>query len=122
LDARFARHARIAAAFRAGLAAAGLRLFTDPSCRADTLSVVLYPEGVEDGPFRSEMMARGVTVAGCLGPIAGKGFRLGHMGNIGAGEVAAVLDAVEASLAALGRPGARGAALAAAAPVLGGRP
>lgn len=121
LDARFARHARIGAAFRAGLAAAGLRLFTDPACRADTLSVVLYPEGVEDGAFRREMMTRGVTVAGCLGPIAGKAFRLGHMGNIGAGEVAAVLDAVEASLAALGHPVARGAAVAAAAPILGGR-
>ncbi|MFZ5788076.1 MAG: pyridoxal-phosphate-dependent aminotransferase family protein [Acidobacteriota bacterium] len=121
LEARFARHARIGAAFRAGLAAAGLSLFTDPSCRADTLSVVLYPDGVEDSAFRGEMMARGVTVAGCLGPIAGKAFRLGHMGNIGAGEVAAVLDAVEASLEALGRPVARGAAVSAAAPVLGGR-
>jgi hypothetical protein len=45
LDARFARHARIARAFRAGLDALGLALFTDASCRADTLSVVLLPKG-----------------------------------------------------------------------------
>ncbi len=120
LDARFARHARNARAFRAGLAALGLPLFTDESALADTLSVVRYPDGVEDLPFRKQMAARGVVIAGCLGPIAGKAFRLGHMGNIGAGEVVTVLAAFEESLRALGRAVEPGAAVAAAAPFLAG--
>jgi len=118
LAARFARHGRIAAAVRAGLDALGLRLFTAAGCRADTLSVILLPEGIEDPAFRQAMAARGAVVAGGLGPIAGKAFRLGHMGNIAAGEVVAVLGALEGSLQALGVRVEPGAAIAAAAPLL----
>ena len=118
LPARFARHGRIALSVRAGLAALGLKLFTAPDCRGDTLSVILLPEGVADLAFRKEMAARGVVVAGGLGPIAGKAFRLGHMGNIGAGEVVKALGAVEGSLKALGVEVQPGAAVAAAASLL----
>ena len=118
LPARLARHGRVARAVRAGLDALGLRLFTAPDCRADTLSVVLLPEGVADAAFRKEVASRGVVVAGGLGPIAGKAFRLGHMGNIGAAEVVAALGAIEGSLATLGVAVTPGAAVAAAAPHL----
>ncbi len=118
LPARFARHGRIALAVRAGLDALGLKPFTDTACRADTLSVVLLPEGVSDAAFRKEVASRGVVVAGGLGPIAGKAFRLGHMGNINAAEVVAALGAIEGSLAALGIPVTPGAAVAAASPHL----
>jgi alanine-glyoxylate transaminase / serine-glyoxylate transaminase / serine-pyruvate transaminase len=118
LPARFARHGRIARSVRAGLEALGLKLFTAPDCRGDTLSVILLPEGVADVAFRKEMASRGVVVAGGLGPIAGKAFRLGHMGNIGAGEVVAALQAVEGSLRALGVTVPQGAAVAAASGLL----
>jgi alanine-glyoxylate transaminase/serine-glyoxylate transaminase/serine-pyruvate transaminase len=118
LPARFARHERIGRAVRAGLSSLGLDLVTAPDCRADTLSVPLYPKGVEDFAFRKEMASRGVVVAGCLGPLAGKAFRMGHMGNIGPGEVAKALQAVEESLRALGVNLPPGSAVAAAAPHL----
>jgi aspartate aminotransferase-like enzyme len=112
LEPRFVRHARIAAAVRAGLATLGLEPFTGAACRADTLSVVSYPEGVDDARFRASMAERGVVVAAALGPIAGRAFRMGHMGNIGADEVYRTLDAVEESLVDQGRD-ARGATEAA---------
>ncbi len=115
MGARFLRHAGLAGAFRAGLEAIGLALFTAPDCRADTLSVVLLPPGVEDAPFRRAMAARGVVVAGGLGPVAGKAFRLGHMGNIGPEEVVATLVALEGSLQSLGFAVVPGTAVAAAA-------
>lgn len=118
LTDRFARHGRVARAVRAGLDALGLRLFTDAGCRADTLSVVLLPEGVADAPFRKEVASRGVVLAGGLGPITGKAVRIGHMGNVGAAEVVATLSAIEGSLAALGVGVAPGTAVAAAAPHL----
>lgn len=118
LAARFARHGKIAKAVRAGLEAMGLKLFTAPDCRGETLSVILLPEGVADMAFRKEMAGRGVVVAGGLGPIAGKAFRVGHMGNIGAGEIVAALGAVEQSLLALGAKVHPGAAVAAAAAFL----
>ncbi|MBK9372693.1 MAG: hypothetical protein IPN03_02880 [Holophagales bacterium] len=111
-----ARVTRGTPGFRAGLEALGLKLFTDAGCRADTLSVVLLPEGVADAAFRKEVAGRGAVLAGGLGPIAGKAFRLGHMGNISAAEVVAVLGAIEGSLAALGVSITPGAAVAAAAP------
>ena len=115
LPARFARHGRIARAIRAGLEALGLSFVTAPDCRAETLSVVFLPTGVEDAAFRKGVAARGVVVAGCLGPLAGKAFRLGHMGNIGPGEVAKTLGAIEESLRALGVAVPPGAAVGAAA-------
>jgi alanine-glyoxylate transaminase / serine-glyoxylate transaminase / serine-pyruvate transaminase len=115
LPARFARHHRIGRAVRAGIDALGLEFVTAPDCRADTLSVVRYPKGVEDVPFRKEMASRGVVVAGCLGPLAGKAFRMGHMGNIGPGEVTRALQAVEESLRALGVAITPGTAVAEAA-------
>ncbi len=98
LEARFARHRELAASIREGLAALDLELFTDAACRADTLSVVLHREGVDDGSFRAAMAAQGVVVAGALGPIAGKAFRVGHMGNIGESEVNRTLEAMRAAL------------------------
>jgi alanine-glyoxylate transaminase/serine-glyoxylate transaminase/serine-pyruvate transaminase len=118
LPARFARHERVARAFRSGLQAAGLRLFTAPECRASTLSVVLLPDGVVDAAFRREVSARGVVIAGGLGPIAGKAVRIGHMGNIGSGEVTTTLGAIESALRAVGVAIEPGAAVAAAAPFL----
>lgn len=120
LPARFLRHSRIARAIRAGLGAAGLELFTAPDCLADTLSVVRYATEVDDATFRTEMARRRVIVAGGLGPIAGKAFRIGHMGNIGTEEVCRLLQAVEGSLMHAGRKIDSGVSLAAAAPHLDG--
>jgi aspartate aminotransferase-like enzyme len=118
MEARFARHARIAKAIRAGLVAVGLELFTSPDRLADTLSVVRYPEGVDDVAFRAAMAEQGVIVAAALGPIAGKAYRLGHMGNIGTPEVTRALQAIETSLTRSGREVAPGTAVAAAEELL----
>jgi len=118
LEARFTRHAQTANAIRAGLAAVGLELFTSSDRLADTLSVVRYPEGVDDAQFRAEMARQGVIIAGALGPIAGQAFRMGHMGNIGNPEVTRTLQAIETALARSGREVAPGAAVAAATKLL----
>jgi len=103
LGARFRRHERIAAAMRAGLAEIGLEIFTAPECRAATLTVVLHAEGIDDARLRAEVAARGVVVAGALGPLAGRGFRIGHMGNIGLPEVLRTIEAIASALSACGR-------------------
>jgi alanine-glyoxylate transaminase/serine-glyoxylate transaminase/serine-pyruvate transaminase len=118
LQQRYERHRRNARAVRAGMAAVGLEYFTQDDCLADTLSVVQYPQGVEDAAFRSGMYERGIVVAGGIGPVAGKVFRMGHMGNIDAAEIGSALTAVEQTLRSLGLPIEPGAALAAASPYL----
>ena len=98
LDARVTRHRELARTIRAGFASLDLMLFTDPSCRADTLSVVLHRDGVDDAEFRAAVAAQGVIVAGALGPIAGRAFRVGHMGNVGDAEIERTLDAIGTAL------------------------
>ncbi len=102
LDERFERHELFAAALRAGLAALGFTFFTDPRFLAPTLSVVRYPDGVEDKAFRAALDANGVVVAGGLAGTAGRVFRMGHMGNLTSVQVRAAIEAVERTLGTLG--------------------
>ncbi len=103
LEERFERHDLHAEAIRAGLAALGFTFFTDPRFMASTLSVVRYPEGVDDQAFRAGLSENGVVVAGGLASTAGRVFRMGHMGNLTSADVRFAVDAVERTLAGLGR-------------------
>lgn len=102
LAVRFARHERLAAAFRQEMEALGLEMFTVRSYLAPTLSVVKYPAGVDDATFRAAVEEKGVLVAGGVGPLKGKVFRVGHMGNIAEAEIAKTVSAIEAALRQLG--------------------
>jgi len=115
LDARFARHARLAAAFRAAMRSIGLRLLCAEDVSATTLTVVYYPEGVRDAEFRKTMAEKyGIVVAGGLGPLSQKVFRVGHLGNVNRDDLMATIAAVEGSLAEQGYGFTAGAASAAA--------
>jgi len=118
LDERFERHDLYAEALRSGLEALGFTLFTDPNFLAPTLSVVRYPEGVDDRAFRAGLSENGVVVAGGLAATAGQVFRMGHMGNLASADVRFAIDAVERTLAGLGRTFAPGAGRAAVDGVL----
>ena len=56
----------------------------------------------------------GIVVAGGVGPLKGKIFRVGHMGNICINELTLTLCALERSLTALGIQVLPGAAVGAA--------
>lgn len=118
IEARFVRHARTGASLRAGLCALGFGLFTDESCLADTLSVVRYPEGIDDAGFRGRLAENGIVVAGGLGETAGRVFRMGHMGNLTEAQIFRALEGVEKTLASMGRTFENGLARAAAAALL----
>lgn len=115
LEARFARHARLAAAFRAAMRSIGLRLLCEEEASASTLTVAYYPDGVHDAEFRKTMAKEyGIVVAGGLGPLSQKVFRIGHMGNVTRNDLLATIAAVEGSLAEHAYNFAHGAAVAAA--------
>ena len=103
MEERFERHDLYAEAIRAGLAALGFTFFTDPSFPASTLSVVRYPDGVDDKSFRAGLYDNGVVVAGGLGPTLGRVFRVGHMGNLTSAQVRFAVEAAEKTLAGLGQ-------------------
>ncbi len=102
LQARAVRHRKNADAVVKALESIGFTILAKPGCRASTLSVAIYPEGVDDTAFRSNMFNEGVVCAGALASYAGKAFRLGHMGNTTENEMVVALSAVERSLKACG--------------------
>lgn len=114
LENRFRRHHVFAEAFRAAMKALKLKLVADETGAADTLTAAYYPEGVEDVAFRSEMKKRGIIVASALGPLKGKCFRVGHMGNVSQNDLLSTIAAIETTLKALGCNIELGAGLAAA--------
>ncbi len=101
MPVRFERHQKIGAALRAALSALGFSFFTAEKYIADTLSVVKYPQGLDDKAVRQALASNGVIVAGGLGPLAGVVFRMGHMGNLSFEQVDFAVHAIEKTLADL---------------------
>lgn len=103
LEERFGRHRRLAGALRAGFAGLGFEPLTDTGSLAPTLSVLAVPPGVDDAALRRDMAARGVLVAAGLGPFAGRGIRVGHMGAVDGRAVEQTVHAARAALTAASR-------------------
>ena len=81
IQKREARHIVYGRAVRKALSEYGMTALAEEEVAAPTLSCILYPEGVEDAKFRAKLAEKGVIVAGSLAHLAGKAFRVGHMGN-----------------------------------------
>ncbi|KXH84104.1 alanine--glyoxylate aminotransferase family protein [Sporosarcina sp. HYO08] len=81
LEKRYARHDAFGRAVRAALSEYGMTALADESVAASTLSCIQYPEGIDDAEFRAALAKKGVIVSGALAHLAGKAFRIGHMGN-----------------------------------------
>lgn len=81
LAQRIEHTASTAAGMWAGLEAMGLKLLVAPEHRLPTLSTVCVPEGVDEARVRTELMQQhGIEIAGGLGALAGKTWRIGLMG------------------------------------------
>ncbi|OMF54874.1 serine-pyruvate aminotransferase [Paenibacillus sp. FSL R5-0490] len=81
MEHRYKRHEAYGKAVRAALAEYGMKAIADENAAAATLSCILYPKGMDDAEFRASLAKKGVIVAGALAHLAGKAFRIGHMGN-----------------------------------------
>jgi alanine-glyoxylate transaminase/serine-glyoxylate transaminase/serine-pyruvate transaminase len=115
MAARVARHCRLSDAFKAGIAALGLKQVPlRPEWAAATLTAVYYPEGV-NASFLPHVAAAGVILAGGLHKeIRDRYFRIGHMGTVRLADILATLGALETGLAAAGYRFDHGAGVAAA--------
>jgi alanine-glyoxylate transaminase/serine-glyoxylate transaminase/serine-pyruvate transaminase len=116
LDARWRRHERNHLALKAGLAALGLHIAAQEEHQLWTLNSVGVPDGVDDARVRSALLeAFGVEIGGGLGPLKGKTWRIGLMGESSTtANVLLVLSALERVLPHCGRAVQPGVAVAAA--------
>jgi alanine-glyoxylate transaminase/serine-glyoxylate transaminase/serine-pyruvate transaminase len=119
MEARFRRHRLTARAFQAAMEAIGLRQVPrSPDLRAPTLSAVYYPDGVNSS-LLGKVREEGVIVAGGLLPqMAGRYFRVGHMGSVSANDILSTVGAIERALQRSGYEFDLGAGLEAAERVL----
>jgi aspartate aminotransferase-like enzyme len=114
LPNRIRRCARLAEACRTAAKAIGLGLLAQEGYRSNTVTAILYPQGIEDGKFRSIMWEKHrVLVAGGQSVVKGKIFRIGHMGICSFTDMLATWGAVEATLKELGYKFDMGAGVAA---------
>ncbi len=103
LEGIFARHARIGALARQQAKAMGLELFADERFASNTVTAVKVPEGV-DGKALNKMMREeyDTVLAGGQAALAGKIFRIGHLGMVSEADVQSCMDALRLALPRVG--------------------
>ena len=113
---RINRHARVAAALRAGAEALGLSLLAEEGHRLNPLTTLSIPQGIEDAKVRRALLnVYDIEIGGGLGEFAGKAWRVGLMGESARERnVFALLSALETILSKEGYEVAFGASLSAA--------
>ncbi|HEX3606343.1 MAG TPA: alanine--glyoxylate aminotransferase family protein [Candidatus Dormibacteraeota bacterium] len=102
LENVFARHRRIADMIRAGLTAAGLRLVAPETHRSDAVTAVHSPASSPEDLKRllADLRVRhGLVLAGGQGKLAGRVFRVGHLGYIEERDAYSILATIEQALA-----------------------
>ena len=116
LAARFARHRANHEALAAGLASLGLAFASEEGHRLPMLNAVTVPDGMDEARVRRRLLdAHGIEIGGGLGPMKGRVWRIGLMGESSRrAHVLLLLSALEDALRAEGHRVAAGAALAAA--------
>ena len=102
----FARHNRHAEAVRHAVQAWGLEILCrDPKYYSSTLTAVLMPEGHNADALRHTALDRfDVSLGTGLSKVAGKVFRIGHLGDTNDLTIVATLAGVEMALALAGVP------------------
>jgi alanine-glyoxylate transaminase / serine-glyoxylate transaminase / serine-pyruvate transaminase len=104
VDAVLERHARIARAVQAAVAcwseAGALRCYArTPQARSTSVTAIAVRDGIDIDALRSVARERfQVAIAGGLGPLAGRVFRIGHLGDINEAMILGALAGVEAAL------------------------
>ena len=111
----FARHDRLAAATRRAVDAWGLEILcADPRLYSSTLTAIMLPEGHNADALRNIILDRfDMSLGQGLGKVAGKVFRIGHLGYFNELMLCGTLAGVEMGLAAAGVPHRKGGTQAA---------
>jgi alanine-glyoxylate transaminase/serine-glyoxylate transaminase/serine-pyruvate transaminase len=116
LENVFARHRRMATAVRKAVAAWGLQLVaSDPKWYSDTVSAIYVPEGFDGNEMvRHAYRYYNVALSVSLGKIAGKAFRIGHLGDMNEMMILTPVAAAEMAMHDMGMKVRLGSGVAAA--------
>ena len=116
LDNVFARHARLAAGTRAAVAAWHLSLCArKPHWYSDTVSAIVVPAGFDAAKVIEVAYRRyNLSLGAGLSKVAGKVFRIGHLGDLNELMLLGAIAGAEMAMADIGIPVRLGSGVAAA--------
>lgn len=116
LDHVFARHFRIAEGIRRAIAAWDMRLCAEsPDLYSDTVSAIYVPDGFDSDELTNHAYnTYRVSFGIGLGEMAGKAFRIGHLGSMTDVMALSGVAAIEMAMKDLGYPVEPGTGVAAA--------
>jgi alanine-glyoxylate transaminase/serine-glyoxylate transaminase/serine-pyruvate transaminase len=104
LENVFSRHNRLAEATRRAVRAWDLEIWAaNPEEYSSSTTAVLLPDGVSEAAFRATVLERfNMSLGAGLGKVAGKVFRIGHLGDFNDLMLAGTLAGVEMGLEVAG--------------------
>jgi alanine-glyoxylate transaminase/serine-glyoxylate transaminase/serine-pyruvate transaminase len=116
LENVFARHHRLAEAARRGVAAWGLSLCAmEPKWYSDTVSAVVVPKNFNgDDVIKVAYHRYGMSLGAGLAKVAGRVFRIGHLGHVNEIMILQALAGCEMAMRDVGMPVEAGSGVAAA--------
>ncbi|MDP2767436.1 MAG: alanine--glyoxylate aminotransferase family protein [Candidatus Methanoperedens sp.] len=98
LPARIRRHAKYAEALRAAAFAMDIEMFPQLnrySRYSNTVTAMKIPTGIDDKKLRGGIKELGIQVSGGQGPLEGRIFRIGSMGNISKLDILSTVQVIE---------------------------
>ncbi len=101
LDARFARHQRMAERCRTWAVERGFALFPEKGYESVTLTCVANTKGKDIGKLNGELAKRGFAISDGYGKLKGKTFRIAHMADCRPEELDEVLGHIDEVLKTL---------------------
>jgi alanine-glyoxylate transaminase/serine-glyoxylate transaminase/serine-pyruvate transaminase len=108
------RHRRLADAVHAAIGAwregGAVDFYCDvPEARSTSVTAIRVAPGIEPEQLRTVARERfEVAIAGGLGPLAGRVYRIGHLGDLNPAMILGCLAGVEAAMTVVGIPFGRG--------------
>jgi len=99
LENVFARHQRLAEGTRKAIAAWGLKLCAQPGFESNTVSAIVVPEDKDArGVIATAFNKYNISLGAGLSEVAGKVFRIGHIGDMNDVSMLGALAGVEMAL------------------------
>ena len=104
LEARVARHRRLAAMTQQWALARGFSLLAAEGYRSQTVTCVQNTPGISFSDLNGHLRQRGMAISNGYGDLKGKTFRIAHMGDVTDDDMEVLLAAMDDFLGLVGEP------------------
>jgi predicted phosphoserine aminotransferase len=102
LEARFARHERMAQMTREWVQRAGFAMFSEEGYHSPTVTTVANTRNIDMSALNAFLRERGMVISNGYGKLKGKTFRIAHMGDTQPEDMVALFAAMDEFLARVG--------------------